>query len=201
MRLLPIAIILALAGVLFTGAGSSADVLVTIDGAPVSGAIVKSGHILVPFRAPMEQLGATVVWTDATQTGVANLSGQEIVRAAVGSTTAYISGNAKVLDVAPVLVEPQHLEYVPVEMLPEISNAALVVAPDLSSATITNFDLAGVNAVGSSAGSQDPRGKLLYLWVWLLPISGIVSLIAYVYVNGLVNRSFALAKRRRTTPT
>lgn len=170
--------------VLSSGIATAATV--TIDGAPVSGVIVHDGHILVPFRAPMEQIGATVVWSDSEQTGTATSSGAELVRAIVGSTTAYIGGYPKVLSVAPVLVE--HLEYVPVEVLPEISNAQLTLAPDGSSATITNFDLAGVNAIGSSAANQDPQGKLLYLWVWLLPLSIFVCAVGYIVAIRQVER-------------
>ena len=150
--------------------------IVTIDGAPVTGVIVHDGHILVPFRVPMESLGATVDWSDATQTGTATVSGAELVRATVGQQTAYIDSNPKTLTVAPVLVN--HLEYVPVEMLPEISSAKLDLSSDGTTATITDFDLAGVHAAGG-AGGGDPQGKLLYLWVWLLPISAVLCAIAF----------------------
>jgi hypothetical protein len=127
--------------------------IVTIDGAPVTGVIVHEGHILVPFRVPMEALGAT-----------------------------YIDSNPKTLTVAPVLVSG--LEYVPVEMLPEISNAKLDLSADGTTATITDFDLAGVHAAGG-AGGVDPQGKLLYLWVWLLPISAVLCAIVFFATGSL----------------
>jgi hypothetical protein len=160
---------------------------VTIDGAPVSGVISREGHLLVPFRAPMEQVGATVDWSDATQTGTATYSGRELVRVKVGEETAYTDGNAKSLTVAPVLIS--HLEYVPVEMLPQISNATIAMSDGGATATITNFDLAGIDAIGASAGSIDPKGQILYLWVWLLPISAVlVVLVIFATKGGLERR-------------
>jgi hypothetical protein len=166
-------------------AAASAAV-VTIDGAPVSGVISREGHLLVPFRAPMEQVGATVDWSDATQTGTATYSGRELVRVKVGEDTAYIDGNAKSLTVAPVLVS--HLEYVPVEMLPQISNATIAMSDGGATATITNFDLAGIDAIGASAGSIDPKGQILYLWVWLLPISAILVVLVIFATKGSLER-------------
>jgi hypothetical protein len=97
--------------------------LVTIDGARVSGVVARAGHLLVPLRAPMKAVGATVDWSDATQTGRAISNGRELVRVKVGEEIAYIDGNAKNLTVAPVLIH--HAEYVPVEMLPQIRTLRL----------------------------------------------------------------------------
>jgi hypothetical protein len=171
--------ILCAAALATTGTARAGSV--TIDGVPVSGAIARDGHLLVPFRAPMQQLGATVRWSDADKTGIASAAGHELVRTAIGVPTAYIDGNAKQLDTAPVLID--HLEYVPVEMLPEISHAELSVSADGNSAAITGFDLAGVNAVGSDAVSGDPQGQILYLWLWLLPISAAVCFAAYMVLT------------------
>jgi hypothetical protein len=150
---------------------------VTIDGAPVKDVVAQAGHLLVPFRAPMEQIGAVVDWSDDTQTGTASTNGRELVKVKVGDTTAYIDGNSKALDVAPTLVKG--LEYIPVEMLPEISSASLALSADKMTATVTNFDLTGVDAVGAAAASADPGGKILYLWVWLLPIGFVISLAGF----------------------
>jgi hypothetical protein len=135
----------------------------------------------------------------------------------------------KVITVAPVLIEPQHHEYIPVEVLPEISAAKLTISADGSTATITHFDLVGVNAAGPAAAvaavpaaaaaetaapavasapatgaavtadasgfpSVDPDGKILLVWVWLLPISAAVAGFAYFAVIGQVERK----GRRRT---
>jgi hypothetical protein len=233
MRLSPTAIFLAFISVVFS-AGIASAATVTIDGAPVTGVVLHEGHLLVPFRAPMQQIGATVVWTNSVQTGVASASGKELIRTKIGSKTAVINGAPKVITVAPVLIEPQHLEYIPVEVLPEISAAKLTISADGSTATITHFDLVGVNAAGAAAAavaaapaasvtaapvetaapavaaapatgatvtadasgfpSVDPDGKILLVWVWLLPISAAVAGFAYFAVIGQVERK----GRRRT---
>jgi hypothetical protein len=228
VRLSPTAIFLAFISVVFS-AGIASAATVTIDGAPVTGVVLHEGHLMVPFRAPMQQIGATVVWTNSVQTGVASASGKELIRTKIGSKTAVISGAPKVITVAPVLIEPQHLEYIPVEVLPEISAAKLTISADGSTATITHFDLVGVNASGPAAAvaavpaaaaaetaapavasapatgaavtadasgfpSVDPDGKILLVWVWLLPISAAVAGFAYFAVIGQVERK----GRRRT---
>jgi hypothetical protein len=233
MRLSTTAIIVAFAGVALT-AGAASAATVTIDGAPVSGVVVHEGHLMVPFRAPMQQIGATVVWTNSLQTGVASASGHELIATKIGSKTAMIKGAPKMITVAPVLIEPQHLEYIPVEVLPEISAAKLTISADKSTATITNFDLVGVNAAAAAAAaavaaapapamaapateapapapaaavgepvtsdasgfpSVDPDGKILLVWVWLLPISAAVAGFAYFAVIGQVERK---SRKRRT---
>jgi hypothetical protein len=175
-----LASIVAALGILFA-VGPAFAATVTIDGAPVSGSVVRQGHILVPFRAPMQQLGATVVWSNSDQSGVASISGHELVRTTIGSAVAVINGNQKTLTVAPVLIE--HLEYVPVEMLPEISHAKLALSPDGNTATITEFDLAGVNDVGSSAAAPAPSVKTSYGWIWLLPLAAVIYAIAYFVIK------------------
>jgi hypothetical protein len=233
MRLSITAIIVAFAGVVLT-AGAASAATVTIDGAPVSGVVVHEGHLMVPFRAPMQQIGATVVWTDKARTGVASASGHELIATKIGSKTAMIKGAPKVITVAPVLIEPQHLEYIPVEVLPEISAAKLTRSADKTTATITNFDLVGVNAAAAAAAaavaaaapapampapatavpapvaaavgepvttdgsgfpSVDPDGKILLVWVWLLPISAGVAGFAYFAVIGQVERK---SRKHRT---
>ncbi|MGD0471795.1 MAG: stalk domain-containing protein [Candidatus Velthaea sp.] len=237
MRLSPTAIIVAFAAVVLSSGVSSAAT-VTIDGAPVTGTILHEGHLMVPFRAPMQQIGATVVWTDKVKTGVASAQGHELIRTAIGSKTVVIKGAPKVITVAPALIEPQHLEYIPVEILPQISRAKLTFSPDRKSAVITNFDLGGVAAAAAAAAavvaaaapaptaaataapapvaaapvvaapvgepvvtdasgfpSVDPDGKILLVWVWLLPISAAVAGFAYFAVIGQVERK---GRRNRT---
>ena len=52
-------------------------------------------------------------------------------------------------------------------------------------------------AAGADAGSNDPGGKVLLVWVWLLPVSGVLALSAYLVAATQVNRSFAAAAARR----
>jgi len=177
---------------------AAAAAVVTIDGAPVSGVISRNGHLLVPLRAPMKKVGATVAWSDAMQTSTATAVGRELLRLKVGEKIAYVDGNPKRLTVAPVLVG--HSEYVPVEMLPQISNAVITMSDGGTTATVTNLDLAGIDAVGASVGSSDPKGQILYLWVWLLPISGFLIVVAILTVKGRLERRRAWARPPEAVP-
>jgi hypothetical protein len=191
MRLSPITAAFAIAWALLTAGIANA----AIDGAPVENPVVRDGQILVAFREPIEQLGATVVGSDAGGTGVASTAGGELIRTRIGPPSAIFSGYSKQVTVAPVLIE--HVEYVPVEILPEISNAPLTVASDSSAATVTGSDLAGVQEAASAVASQDPQGKVLFVWLWLLPASGVLSITAYLLVMAQMNRSWAAAAVRR----
>lgn len=73
----------------------------TIDGVPVktdSAPVNVNGRILVPMRAMFEAMGATVQWNPATQTATATKDGTRI-QMTIGSTTAYVNGTPKTLDV------------------------------------------------------------------------------------------------------
>lgn len=186
------AALIALASVAFTTATASAAV-VTIDGAPVSGAVVHDGHLMVPFRVPMEQIGATVAWSDAAETGVASVSGHELVRTLIGSNTAFIDSFPKELTAAPVLID--HVEYVPVALLPQISHARISYSDDGTSATVVGFDRAGIDAVGADSASGDAGGRNVYLWVWLLPISAVLCGAAYIILKAQLELDYQRGKR------
>jgi Copper amine oxidase N-terminal domain len=158
---------------------------VTIDGKPVDGAISQAGAILIPFRVPMEQIGAVVVWSDGDQSGVASLNGTELIRTKIGDPTAYIRGNAKALTAAPVLVDK--LEFVPVEILPEISSATVAYSPDHQTATVTSFDSAGIDATAAGLAAAVPKND------WWLPI---VSLVIIAVIVKLLPTSSS----RKTVP-
>lgn len=73
----------------------------TIDGVPVktdSAPVNVNGRILVPMRAMFEAMGAIVQWNPATQTATATKDGTRI-EMTIGSTTAYVNGAPKTLDV------------------------------------------------------------------------------------------------------
>lgn len=73
----------------------------TIDGVPVktdSAPVNVNGRILVPMRAMFEAIGATVQWNPATQTATATKDSTRI-EMTIGSTTAYVNGIPKTLDV------------------------------------------------------------------------------------------------------
>ncbi len=58
----------------------------------------------------------------------------------------------------------------------------------------------GIASAATDVTSNDPEGKVLLVWVWLLPISGILCIAAYFVVIGQMNRSWAAAAARRGAP-
>jgi hypothetical protein len=65
------------------------------------------------------------------------------------------------------------------------------------SAFVAALSCTGIASAATDAISNDPEGKVLLVWVWLLPISGILCIAAYVFVMGQMNRSWAAAAARR----
>ncbi len=68
---------------------------------------------------------------------------------------------------------------------------------DDTTAPAAAVDAASSSAIGEGAASNDPDGKILLVWVWLLPLSGGLSIAAYIYVTRQVNRSFGEAEARK----
>jgi hypothetical protein len=157
--------------------GAASAATVTIDGQPVSDVVSKDGHLMVPFRAPLESLGATVAWDDATSVASATYNGAQLVQVTIGNTQALVTSQPRTMRVAPVL--ENHLAYIPVETLADISHATVAYSTDGQSATVTGWDLAGVTDVGSA------NGPFLLLWVWILVIGGFASIVA----SALLSRS------------
>ncbi len=153
----------ALAGLLAIPAFASAA-SVTIDGTPVADVVAKDGHLLVPFRAPMEEIGATVDW--AAPVATASMNGSQLVQITIDSKTASILNSEHTLTVAPVLVNS--LAYVPPELLADISHAHVAYSPDHMTATVTDFDLEGINDVGFTPIT-------VWIWGWILVAAGVIA--------------------------
>jgi len=65
-------------------------------------AVIKDGRTMVPFRAGLEALGATVDYDKATQSVIAEMNGVKVVMT-IGENVYTVNGVAKVADVAPYL--------------------------------------------------------------------------------------------------
>jgi hypothetical protein len=180
------------------GAGAASAATVTINGTPVKPVYERSGHLLVPFRAPMEQLGAKVDWQAPTAT--ATMNGEQLVTIHIDDSNATIKGNPRKLSVAPELID--NLAYVPVEALADISNAKVEYASDRHSATVTNWDLAGISAIAALAGgatkldSNSNPTPYYYggypgppTWFWILAFSSIVSALVVFMADAAVRGS------------
>jgi hypothetical protein len=129
MQRLVFALTISLASAFPIAANAAA---VSIDGRPVSGVVADHGHLMVPFRAPLEAIGANVI---------------------------------------------------PVEMLADISHATVTYSADRQSATVTDWDLAGVNDVGNGNSKA-----FLYLWVWILVVSGFGYLFSAAAISRMTLR-------------
>ncbi len=160
--------------------GSAMAATVSIDGQPVTDVIPKDGHLMVPFRAPLEAIGATVTWDDATNVASATYGGAQLVTVTIASTQATVTGNPKTLSVAPVL--ENHLAYIPVETLADISHATVEYSADRQSATVTNWDLAGINDVGAGLAGVLP------IWVWILALGGILCWVIMLILDRMLQR-------------
>jgi hypothetical protein len=161
---------LALIGLAASSSAIASAATVTIDGQPVTDAFLKDGHLMIPFREPLEALGATVSWSDATNIASAELNGAQLVTVKIGSTEATVTSHPRTLRAAPVL--ENHLAYIPVETLQDISYASVQYAPDGQSARVSGWDLAGINDVGSNSF------PVLYIWGSILVVGGFSYLIA-----------------------
>ena len=65
--------------------------------------IISNGRTLVPIRAIIESLGGSVKWNAETSTASV-VHGENNIELTLGSKTAYINGEEKVLDTEPVFV-------------------------------------------------------------------------------------------------
>jgi hypothetical protein len=167
---------LALIGLAASSAAVASAASVTIDGQPVTDVFLKDGHLMIPFRVPLEGIGATVDWSDATNIASAEYNGAQLVTVKIGSTEATVTSHPRTLRAAPVL--ENHLAYIPVETLQDISYASVQYAPDGQSARVSGWDLAGIVDAGSGNSPQ------LYIWGSILGFGG----FAYLGAAFLVGR-------------
>lgn len=168
--------------------------MVTLDGQPVTGVVARAGNLLIPFRAPMEHIGATVNYDKPNAT--ANMAGQQLVRITTGDTNASIRGTPRVLTVAPALVNG--VEYVPVNVLTGICGATVAYSGDRQSATITHCTLAGLNRVALAAPSiaapaVPVAAPSFNFWPWLIGLLCLLALLALI--------AWWLNRRQRTILT
>lgn len=102
---------------------------------------------LVPLRAIFEKLGATVEWDQSTQTATAT-NGTDEVRITLNSTTAYVNGEAEVLDVPAMAVDGRTL--VPVRFVSEALDAQVEWLQDTQTVRITTLSGTGSTAADAT---------------------------------------------------
>lgn len=107
--------------------------------------VIDEGRTLLPVRAILEALGATVDWDAANQVVMAATPTDQITLT-VGSTTATVNGHAKTLDVPAQIREGRTL--IPARFVAEALGCAVDWAPETQTVTITTpQDLAGPYSV------------------------------------------------------
>jgi hypothetical protein len=143
---------------------------VTLDGRPLDGAVVSGGRLMIPFSAPLEAIGAQIVWDDRTGVATATYNDLPLVTIKTGSAQAAVVGSILTLSAAPV--QQNHVAYIPVKALAEISTATVTLDPEHESAVVTGWDLAGIHEAGATAGRT-----LLGVWAWILAAGGLGSLL------------------------
>lgn len=67
-----------------------------------------NSRTMVPIRAIFEAMGATVVWDDNTKTAICTKD-STVVKMTLNSTTEYINGVARTMDVPPVIINGRTL--------------------------------------------------------------------------------------------
>jgi hypothetical protein len=111
---------------------------VKIDGVLLSlqqPALYMDGRVLVPVRGVFEKLGATIQWVQLTNTVIAKKD-DTTVELKVGSKTAKVNGEAKTLDVAPIIVNNTTL--IPLRFVSEALGAQIGWHHETLTALITS---------------------------------------------------------------
>lgn len=113
---------------------------------------------LVPLRAIFEELGAAVTWDQATQTATAT-DGANEVRITLDSTTAYVNGEARALDVPAMAVDGRTL--VPARFVAEALQAQVEWDQEAQAVRITT---AGAQTAADPAPApSQPVERTVYI--------------------------------------
>lgn len=103
---------------------------VTLNGEPINfggvNPVQQSNRILVPLRGVFEALGATVLFDPVTQSITATRGGNTRIQLTIGSTRAYVNGQARTLDVPAQLLNNRTL--VPLRFVSEALGATVYYA-------------------------------------------------------------------------
>ena len=81
--------------------------------------IVTNGRTLVPIRAIIEAFNGTVGWDESTQTATLTVK-DDVIKLVINSNTAYLNGEIKTLDVAPVIINERTM--LPIRFVAESFN-------------------------------------------------------------------------------
>lgn len=119
---------------------------------------IVDGRTLVPMRAIFEAFGAVVEWDNDTRTATAHKDGLEMALT-LGSTTAYVNGEARELDVPALSIEGRTM--VPVRFVSETLHAEVLWEEEtrtvqvITSTGSNNNGSQGIKTEGTYIGSID----------------------------------------------
>ncbi|MBV9270956.1 MAG: copper amine oxidase N-terminal domain-containing protein [Candidatus Eremiobacteraeota bacterium] len=187
-----------------SGVANAANV--TLDGQAVTPVYARNGHLLIPFRAPMERTGAVVAWNNPVAT--ASKNAQQLVSVTMGSTHALINGTPHTLSVAPQVINGA--AFVPVEALTGICGAHVAYSADRTSATVTGCTehlnaLAAPAPVAVSATPAPAPAPSFNWWPWLIAalviLAGLWALTRNRAKTVYTSNPYSDATGTRTTTT
>jgi hypothetical protein len=97
---------------------------------------IMNGRVMVPLRDLFNALGAGVEWNGETRT-VTGTKGGRTVRLTVGQNVAYVNGEARAIDMPPVIVPPGRV-LVPLRFINEALGATVAWDPATYTVSITS---------------------------------------------------------------
>lgn len=123
--------------------------IMTVDGTQTAiengtSPIVLHNRTILPVRMIIETMGGTVLWDDATKTATLQYKQNEISMT-VDSTTAYVNGEAKTLDVAPTIIKEQIM--LPIRFIAE--NFGFTVDWEKQTQTVSIIGATAITMIGS----------------------------------------------------
>jgi len=134
--LLSMALLVGVAIAYQPSAMAQTPIRILIDGEPMTlqvAPVMRSGRLLVPFRALFEAFGATVGWQEATSTVTGQLGGTTL-SLVIGRNVAVVNGRNSNLDVAPVIISGRTL--VPLRFVAENLGAEVTWSETAQTVTI-----------------------------------------------------------------
>ena len=111
---------------------------------------IVDGRTLVPVRAIFEAIGATVTWDGATSTAT-GVRGDTTVVIQINNTTAYVNGEARVLDVPAQLINERTM--VPARFISEAMGCDVTWDGNTSTAAVA-YQLKGVKLYATPTGKR-----------------------------------------------
>lgn len=111
---------------------------------------IVDGRTLVPVRAIFEAIGATVTWDGATSTAT-GVRGDTTVTIQINNTTAYVNGEARVLDVPAQLINDRTM--VPARFISEAMGCDVTWDGNTSTAAVA-YQLKGTKLYATPTGER-----------------------------------------------